>query len=65
VVNEYAEKYLQNENPKNSKHQNPNIKQIPITQIQNSKRLRSSQAKQKISDNRGLNLTWITLHFVG
>jgi hypothetical protein len=28
---------LLNENHENSKHQKPNIKQIPMTQIQNSK----------------------------
>jgi len=30
---------LLNENHENSKHQKPNLKQIPMTQIQNSKHL--------------------------
>jgi hypothetical protein len=33
------ESYLLKENYENSKHQKPNLKQIPMTQIQNSKQL--------------------------
>jgi hypothetical protein len=32
----FAENCLLNENHENSKHQKPNFKQIPMTQIQNS-----------------------------
>jgi hypothetical protein len=61
----YGELILMKSKCGNSKHQNPNIKQIPITQIQNSKQTGSSQTKQKISDSRELNLTWATVHCIG
>ena len=49
-------KHRVNQNYENSKHQKPNFKQIPMTQIQNSKQMICFQLFPKISFPAGQGL---------